>query len=115
MPLGRIVAPAVVELTLGPLVSKAIKSDFLVGDTGTVGLEDVEVEAGIEIPTTEDVGRVLRVAEPEDGEGVGERRSSAHDFLTFAGAGGGARAAETTGAGLEVWIVTAAMVVIRPS
>ena len=82
------VPAAAVEL--GPVVSKAINSDFLEGETGTVGFE-VEVEpAGMENPITEDVGRVLR-AGPEDGdaedeeEEVGARRRSAHDFLTVAG------------------------------
>ena len=89
------VLPAVVELRLGPVVSKVIKSDFLEGDTGTVGLEDDVEPAGIENPITEDVGRVLRGAGPEDGdtgdeeeEEVGVRRRSAHDFLTVAGTSG---------------------------
>lgn len=87
----------VVELGLGPLVSKVIRSDFLEGDTGTTGLEgEAEVAAGIENPTIDDVGRVLRVAEVEDEVEEGEgRRSSAHDFLTTGGGngtGGGASA-----------------------
>jgi len=101
MPLERMVVLAVIEWGLGPPVSKAINSDFLSGDTGTVGLED-EV-AGIENPTTEDVGRVLRVVGPEDGDAGDEaveevegRRRSAHDFLTAAGASGaGDEAAES--------------------
>lgn len=89
-----VVVPAVVRLGLGPVVSKEINSDFLDGDTGTVRLEDEGEPAGIEKPTTEDVGRVLRVAEPEDGdvedeevEEVEGRRRSAH-FLTITGVGG---------------------------
>lgn len=87
--------PAVVELGLGPVVSKVINSDFLEGDTGTGGLEDEVEPAGIENPITEDVGRVLRGAGPEDGdvkdeeeEEVGVRSKSAHDFLTVAGTSG---------------------------
>ena len=75
-------------------MSKAINSDFLEGDTGTVGLEDEVELAGIENPITEDVGRVLRTG-PEDGdaadeeeEEAGVRRRSAHDFLTVAGTSG---------------------------
>ena len=87
--------PAAVELGLGPVVSKVINSDFLEGDTGTGGLGDEVEPAGIENPITEDVGRVLRGAGPEDGdvkdeeeEEVGVRRRSAHDFLTVAGING---------------------------
>ena len=87
--------PPVVELGLGPNVSKAISSDILEGDTCTVGLEDEIEPAGIENPITEDVGRVLRGAGPDDGdtgdeeeEEVGARRRSAHDFLTVAGTSG---------------------------
>jgi len=87
--------PAAVELGLGPVVSKAISSDFLEGDTGTVGLEDEVEPAGIENPITEDVGRALRGAAPEDrdagdeeDEEVGVRRRSAHDFLMVAGTSG---------------------------
>jgi hypothetical protein len=86
MPLGLIlIVPADVELGLGPVVSKEINSDFLVGDTSTVGEGE---PAGIEKPRTEDVGRLLRFAEPEEGdvedaevEEVGGRRRSAHDFF----------------------------------
>ena len=93
MPLGRmVVGPVVAELELGPVVSIEINSDFLEGDTGTVGEGE---PAGIEIPTTADVGRVLRVTGPGDGdvgveemEEVGGRRRSAHDFLTAVGTGG---------------------------
>ena len=92
------VLPAVVELRLGPVVSKVINSDFLEGDTGTVGLDDEVEPAGIENPITEDVGRVLRAgpgdAADEEEEEVGVRRRSAHDFLTGAGTSGG-------GAGVE--------------
>jgi hypothetical protein len=84
--------PAAIELGLGPVVSKAISSDFLEGDTGTVGLEDEVEPAGMENPITEDVGRALRGTGPEDGaagdeeeEEVGVRRRSAHDFLAVAG------------------------------
>jgi hypothetical protein len=104
------VLPAVVELGLGPVVSKAINSDFLEGDTGTVGLEDEVEPAGIENPITEDVGRVLRGAGPEDGdavdeeeEEVGVRRRSAHDFLTVVDTSvtsWGSAGVE----GVEVWI-----------
>lgn len=97
----------VVELGLGPVVSKAINSDFLEGDTGTIGLVE---PAGIENPITEDVGRVLRGAGPEDGDAVDEevvevevRRRSAHNFLTVAGASG--TSWEGAGVeGVEVWI-----------
>ena len=86
------VLPAVVELRLGPVVSKVINSDFLEGDTGTVGLDDEVEPAGIENPITEDVGRVLRAgpgdAADEEEEEVGVRRRSAHDFLTGAGTNG---------------------------
>lgn len=68
MPLERMVVPAVVELGMGPLMSKVINSDFLEGDTGTVGLEEEPEAPGIENPTTDDVGRVLRVAEAEDAD-----------------------------------------------
>ena len=104
------VLPVVVELRLGPVVSKAINSDFLEGDTGTIGLEDEVEPAGMENPITEDVGRVLRGAGPEDGdagdeeeEEVGVRRRSAHDFLTVADTSGtswGVAGVE----GVEVWI-----------
>lgn len=86
-------------------MSKAISSDFLEGDTDTVGLEDEVEPAGIENPMTEDVGRVLRVAGPEAGdeeeEEVGGRKSPAHDFLTVAGTSGtwGTAGVE----GVEVW------------
>ena len=85
--------PPADELGLGPVVSRAINSDFLEGDTGTVGMDDGVEPAGIENPTTDDVGNVLRDAGPEDGdageeEEVGARRRSAHDFLTVAGTGG---------------------------
>lgn len=88
-----VLPPAVVELGLGPVVSKAINSDFLDGDTGIVGLEGEVEPAGMENPMTEDVGRVLRGAEDgdareEEEEEVGGRRRSAHDFLTVAGASG---------------------------
>jgi hypothetical protein len=102
------VLPVVVELRLGPVVSKVIISDFFEGDTGTVGLEDEVEPAGIENPMTEDVGRVLRDAGPEDGdagdedeEEVGGRRRSAHDFLTVAGASGTWDTAGVEGAGVE--------------
>lgn len=103
------VLPTVVELGLGPVVSKAINSDFLEGDTGTIGLEDEVEPAGIEKPMTEDVGRVFRSAGPEDRdagdeeeEEVGGRRRSAHDFLTAPGTSGtwGTPGVE----GVEVWI-----------
>ena len=126
------VAPPVVELGPGPFVSKAINSDFLEGDTGTIGLEEdeaVAVAAGIENPTTEDVGRVLRVVGPEDGDAVDEevdeegRRRSAHDFLTVAGANdaGGGGAAKTSGTaaaggvGVDDWTGVSSVVVIGDS
>ena len=86
-----VLLPAVVELGLRPVVSKEINSDFFEGDTGTGTVGLVE-PAGIENPITEDVGRVLRGARPEDAdageeeeEEVEVRRRSAHDFLTVAG------------------------------
>lgn len=130
------VAPPVVELEPGPFVSKAINSDFLEGDTGTVGLEEDEAEAeaaGIENPMTEDVGRVLRVVGPEDGDAVDEevdeegRRRSAHDFLTAAGAndaGGGAAKTSGTrtsgtaaagGVGVDDWTGMSSVVVTGDS
>ena len=118
MPLGRMVAPVVVELGLGPLVSKAINSDFLERGTGMAGLEDVEADvAGIENPTTEDVGRVLRDVGTEDGDAEDEeveegRRRSAHDFLTVAGAG--ITGAEAAG-GVEVGIGVESVAVTRLS
>ena len=76
-------------MRLGPVVSKAINSDFLEGDKGTVGLEDEVEPAEIENPITGDVGRVL-YAGPEDAADeeeveAGVRRRSAHGFLTVAG------------------------------
>ena len=83
------VLPDVVELRLGPVVSKAIKSNFLEGDTGTVGLEDEVEPAGIENPITGDVGRVLHAgpgdAADKEEEEAGVRRRSTHGFLTVAG------------------------------
>ena len=73
---------------LGPVVSKAINSDFLEGETGTVWLEDEVEPAGMENPITEDVGRVLRAGPEDEEEEVGARRRSAHDFLTVAGTSG---------------------------
>lgn len=126
MPLERMVVPAAVELGIGPLMSKVINSDFLEGDTGTVGLEEEPEAPGIENPTTDDVGRVLRVAEAEDAdawdeeaEEDGGRKSPAHDFLTVVGAEGGAAetvGAECTAAGavnVEVWTGVGSVVVAR--
>lgn len=123
--------PVVVELGLGPLVSKASNSDFLEGDTGTIGGDVEATAAGIENPITEDVGRALRVAGPEDGdvedeevEEVGGRRSSAHDFLPVAGASGtGGGTTETAGpgsatagvVGVIIWVSSESVIVARPS
>ena len=51
-----------------PSPSQRDNSNFLEGDTGTVGFEEAGEPAGIENPMTEDVGRELRVAGPEDGD-----------------------------------------------
>ena len=95
-PLGRIfiteealLAPAATEAAVagaGPVVRSVMSSDFLVGETaGTGG----EVDAGMEKPTTDEVGRALR--DGPEGEAAAEeegRRREAHDFLTAGVAAG---------------------------
>ncbi len=64
-------------LAVGPVVSRAMRSGFLLGETGACA------DAGIENPRTVDVGRAFfDVEEPAD---WGVWRSDAHDFLMGAG------------------------------
>lgn len=64
-------------MAVGPVVSRAMRSGFLLGETGACA------DAGIENPRTVDVGRAFfDVEEPADGS---VWRSDAHDFLTGAG------------------------------
>lgn len=70
---------------VGPVVRRLTSSDLLEGETGTEGFSGVV--AGIEKPTTLEVGRALR-----DGPGAGVaevagRRRDAHDFLGAGTAG----------------------------
>ena len=67
-------------------MSKAINSDFLEGETGTVGLEDEVEPAGMENSITEDVGRVVLSAGPEDGDVEDEEKGHVEGrSMTFNG------------------------------
>lgn len=79
-------------------MSKERSSDFLAGKTGIVGV-GVEEAAGMEKPTTEDVGSVFRCVDDDEApppapaapavveEEEGEAKSEAHDFGAAGAAG----------------------------
>jgi len=99
--------PAVVVAPVAegtPTVNSRIISFLRLGDTrgSTPGASCFW--AGMEKPTTEEVGRVLRVVEEDEGPAPGDeeeegRRRDAHDFLGMAGTGAGSAA---TGRGVLV-------------
>lgn len=74
---------------LKPVVRTARRSDFWLGDTGT---DDGTSAAGMEKPTTDDVGRVFWDFDDDAAALVDGRRRDAHDF-----GGGFAMVGDTAG------------------
>ena len=75
IPRGRILVCK--DGPLGPVVRSARRSDFWLGDTG---IDEGASAAGIEKPTTDEVGRVLRALDDDAAVPVGGRRRDAHVF-----------------------------------
>ena len=87
----EIVPAPTLAVAPGPLVNNLVSSLLRVSDTCNAASWVAALAAGMEIPTTEEVGRALRDgpadADAEDEEVEGRRRE-AQDFLGGAGAGG---------------------------